>query len=887
MTRPIVGLLALALLTWPLASSAREEDPSTRMLELMARGAAASEGGCGQECLTSFAEAIALADRLAADPSFAPNLGVYVRAQLAETLRARDQHADAEAAAWDALDLAASLGDLDAAGPPMRLVILSVIDQGADRALLADLVTELDLVLGPVEAYRMHVSPPPEPIAVMLEGMARELAAAGEVELARESFAALVELDAAREAHWRGSADMAQLAWAALQAGDLRQAAWAHEIAGLRGRTLDVSATGAALSFERGSGGWRSDLENAVEQAAEEGDSYRQAVLLGRLAGLLRHVGEVDLAVKTHREAASLFDQLERPGDAALDRARGALALALDGRFELAMDELASATTPLGEGPRPWEVEDVVQRIDRQRLLAGELPRDEAAVVLARVERHLFEAERADELVELALQHVTWAVEDGEGADEAVAAIAALQEQVGLTRDGWQAAWARGMATSGAARIEAWQEATRAMEWALTHPLPDDRVAGEPPPEPIDPERLHRELLAELVAAGRWREALDVAERIRAIRRLALDAQRPTGSELQRVRTRMREVSFRGGERPPAEVRAELSGVLEELFAAEEAAVAALPEGLRLLTRIEGLSDEPLPPGTLGLVCFLRGEQVYIVLLDGDEVTKVSSPGVQWLGRMLQAWHDAPPKKKRKRRRPVHDHATELGHLFGKVGMRLAEAERIVWVPAGPLEQIPLEGIPLPDGRLIGDVTPVRTFASLREATLPPAPAPTGWKKVGEWTSEAELALPEGTVAWFDTSTSLRDRPAFSRMKLRDATWVGRATEPPPADGWLEIQEVLAAGWRPAAVVLPGQEHLVVGAWPSAWLVTGAGAVVWPLGPVDPDVDDTFVETFRQRIETGATVEQAFAAAQARVRKRWPDPRDWGNRVLSMPVSAP
>lgn len=891
--RFIAGLVALVLVAWPTRirtdEAGDQEEPGARLGALIAEGAAASEGGCLQPCLAAFAEAIGLADRLAADPAVAyPALGVHVRVQLAETLRARSQHADAEAAAWDALDLAVSLDDLDAAGPPTRLVILSVIDRDADRQSLADLVVELDLVLGPLDAYRLHVSPPPEPVALMMEGMARELARAGEVELARESFAALVELDTARGAAWRGPADLGQLAWASLQAGDQRAAAWAQDLAEGGADTVDLKANRAAMAFEEGRLARSIELvRTAAEQAAEQEDRFRQAVLLGRLATLQGHAGDVDSAVKLYREAAILFDGMERPGDAVLDRARAALALARDGRLELALDELAGAIAPLGEDPRPPEVEDVVRRIDRLRLEDGALPREEAAVLLGRVERHLFDQERPEELLEVALLHVRWAIEDEAEVPAAVEAIEALQEQAGLTREGWQAPWARGLAASGAARIEAWREAAGRLEWSLTHPLPDDRVPGEPPVASPDPLRLHRPLIEELIGAGQHAEALDVAERARAIRRLALLPPGRSDPALEELRLQIRAVSFRGGERPPAEVRAELAGPLEELLASETQAIDGLPEGRRLLARIEGLGDWRPPEGTLVLACFEIGDLVHIVLLDSSGVTRVAEPDRGWLTRQVRSWRAGPRARKLRRRQAPG--LGELGHLLGKIGGRLIEAERVLWVPAGPLAEVPLAAVPLPDGRPMVDVAEVLTFPSVREASLAQARPADRWLDVDRTTPEAGFGLEAGVVACFEVECLAGERsPAASALGLRQESRIGRATEPPPADGWLQPDEVLAAGWSPAAVVLPACAFEDPGAattWASTWLLAGAGAVIWPLWEPDPDAEAVFRARLQAEIEAGAGVAEAFAEARARVRRRWKDPRDWAAWVLAAPLS--
>jgi tetratricopeptide (TPR) repeat protein len=827
----------------------------------MEEAVAQSERGCQQRCMASFAEAIGLADRLAADPAIGhPTLGVLVRSQLAETLRAHGQHEDAEAAAWHALDLAVSQDDLDSAAPPMRLVILSVIDQGAERQALADLVVELDLVLGVLDAYRLHVSPPPEPIAVLMEGMARELARAGEVELAREGFAALADLDAARGAHWRLAEDLGQLGWASLQAGDLRAAAWAldrAEEAG--GDSIDLAANRGALAFEEGR---ITDAIGAIrtsaDRAGEQGDPYRQAVLLGRLAGLHRVAGSLDRSVAAHREAAELFTALQRPGDAALDRARGALVLAHDGRLDEALDELAEATAVLADGPRPPEVQDLVRRLDRRRLESGALPKDEAAVLLAQVEQHLFQQERPEELLEVALQHVHQAIAAVDDPAAAVQAITALQEQVGLEHEGWQAAWARGLAASGHDRVAAWQEATLAVEWGVTHPLTELRVPGEPPSRPRAALWQHHRLIEELTDGGQHREALDVAERVRAIGRRSLAPPAAPAPAIEELRLQMRAASFRGGELPPAEVREALAAPLRLLLDQEAAAIDGLPEGRRLLARIEGSGDWRPPEGTIVLACFEVGDQVHIVRVDGEGVTRVAEPDRGWLERQLAAWR-AGPKVRARRRRGHASGLAELGHLFGSIAGRLIDADRIVWVPAGPLAQIPLAAVPLPDGRPLADV------------------------------GEAGLELDEHALLRFDVRCLAGERsPAATALVLGREARTTRATEPPPADGRLQPDEVLDAGRAPAAVLLPPCDFDDAGGlqpWTTTWLLAGTGAVIWPLWEPQPEVADAFVAELQGRIEGGATVAEAFTAAQARVRRRWRDPRDWAAWVLAGPVS--
>ena len=890
----MAGLMALTILLLPLdlrGQEVQQEEPGRRLAGLISEAVAAADQGCQLACMASFAEAIGLADQLSAEAASGhPDLGIFVRVQLAETLRAHGQHADAEAAAWDALDLAVSLDDLDSAAPPLRLVILSVIDQGADHAGLADLVVELDLVLAPMDAYRLHVSPPPEPIAVLLEAMSRELARAGEVQLAREGFAALTELDAARGADWRLSADLGQLAWAALQAGDLRGSAWAldrAEEAG--GDSIDLAANRAALAFEEGRVADAIELTaTSAERAGQQGDPYRQAILLGRLAGLQRAAGSPDRSVAAHREAAALFEAMQRPGDAALDRARGALELARDGRLEQALAELAEATAHLDDGPRPHEVEDVVRQIDRLRVESGTLPPEEAAIVLGQVERHLFSRERPEELVEVALQHVHQAVADGQDPAAAVDAVAALQEQVGLAHEGWQAAWARGLAATGGDRIAAWQEAIARVEWGLTHPLTDLRVPGEPPLRPGDPLWRHRLLLEELSAGERHAEALQVAERMRAVSRLRLAPRVAVDPALEELRLQLRAVSFRGGERPPAEVREALAGPLSDLLEQEATALEALPEGKRLLARIEGAGDWRPPDGTLVLACFEVGERVHIVRVESSGVTRVAEPDRRWLARQVEAWRSSPPVRVRGRRsRPAS--LQELGHLFGKIAGRLIEADRVVWVPAGPLSEVPLAAVPLPDGRPIADVAEVLTFPSLREVALPEARQITGWTDVDSRTGEADLELAEGRAAWFDVQCLAGERsPSAVGLGLAREARTTRATEAPPSDGVLQPDEVLRAGWRPGAVVLPRCDPDDPGGlqpWPTTWLLSGASAVIWPLWQPRKEVTEAFRAHLLSGVDAGADLPAAFEAAQDKLRRRWRDPRDWAAWVLAAPVS--
>ena len=217
--------------------------------ELYARSARMRRG------VAAVAEAIALADALEARAEATPGPSVAVRVQLSEMLRAHGELADSEAAAWDALGRGVALGRLDLCGPPIRLIVLAAVDQQASPVALSALVAELDLALSPLDAYRLALPPPPEPIAVGLEGLGRQLLEAGQTALAAETLLALAALDAARGADFRVPSDLARVATAASLAGDRARARWASELAlSLQGDRPSADVLGAvcAVAIEEG-----------------------------------------------------------------------------------------------------------------------------------------------------------------------------------------------------------------------------------------------------------------------------------------------------------------------------------------------------------------------------------------------------------------------------------------------------------------------------------------------------------------------------------------------------------------------------------------------------------------------------------------------------------
>ncbi|MCP4870059.1 MAG: hypothetical protein GY898_15220 [Proteobacteria bacterium] len=658
-----------------LADGSQELGPGARYEALSSLAAVRAELGQHQRALVPLTEALALADLLAADGTWA-EAPIAARMQLAETLHLAGQHRDAEAAAWDLLDHTIASQSLPMSSYPIRLILLSAVAQGAKPAQLSDLMIEWDVTLGGLDAYRLANPPPPEPILTVLDAMSQDYVTQGAFAEARALLEAILALDEARGATFRLARDHSQIAFVALQSFDLEAAEAAlgrAEALQGDGLSIEVLASRSAIAFEYGDRAQAADLcSQAIAAAEAQGDVYRQAVLRGRL-GRLRGT-PVD-----HEFAATLYDQMSAPGEAAQERALAALAGPVDG----SRAAYAEAIAALGDVGVPPAVRELGLLIDHRALATGAVPADDFDATLAAVQKGWFELEEPERLMEAILLQVDRTVAEGGDVAAAADAVEALQEQVGLELEGWYAAYAHGLAASGDERIAFWIEAARRYQWTWDHGIGWPRTAGEP--TLLEPRRVdvREELLRALVAAGRHEEAVALFERI--IRLMGS----PPQPRVAAGRRQMREVSFRGGERLPSDVRAEIKAWLDPLIVIDE-----LP---------------PVPrtrPGTLGIRAFVLDGHVRIYLVPPEgEVEIIAAPSVEWLERI--AAHR--PKKRKK----ADEHWLELGHLFGRVAARLDEAEVVYWAPAGPFRDIPFGEVPVPGNKTMDDITTVRTTIAL------------------------------------------------------------------------------------------------------------------------------------------------------------------------------
>ena len=588
------------------------EEPMLRLQAALGLGRARLGAGDVDRGLAAMAEGIAAADILGATMEEARALPVAARTELARALRELGRPVDGAAAGWDALDVAIASRDLQLAAEPVRQIVLAEIERGTQGEGLLDLVAELDLALSILTAYRLANPPPPEPIAGLLERTGQELAALGDSEAAAATFAALLELDLARGADWRLASDYEQLAWAALGAGQRSRAAWALEGFGdvddvpaskRRWGALSCALSVAYQSWSAAAG----DCELGIHDGRErEPDPFRAAALSSRLGEVRAASGEPDRAVAAHEQAAAWFEEAGRPGDALLERARAAGVLVRSGRLEEGASKLDELLSAWGDEPVPAAVGDVRADVDLARLAAGAVPAEGRQALLLDVEGRLFQLERPEELLDVSLEHVRLAVATGKADDirEAVAAIARLEEDLGFAVDGHWEVEARSIAASSDTdRVALLEEAALRQERRLAR-SEQTRAAGEVPTLRLDPARVHARVASLHAAAGRpqaaarWTargEHLALLVHVGPLTPASDDERRlaDTRARLRRLFLQMRLVSLRGGERPPAEDRAELTPRIERLITEEQRLLQAIAEDRRALWSV----TDPSPPG--------------------------------------------------------------------------------------------------------------------------------------------------------------------------------------------------------------------------------------------------------------------------------------------------
>lgn len=598
--------------------------------------------------VASFVEAIAQADRLESGetPGF-EGAAVSVRLELAALLMEAGRHEDSESICWDALGRALDRQQHAVLSGVLSALVSAVFSQQPSEEDLRSLLAELDAELHRLEGYRLSLPPPPEPILVLLEAGASRMLAEGEPESANELFGRILALDRARGADWRLVPDLSAVAFSALLVDDLPQARGAlRESEGLLGGapvSVDLWANRCYLSALEGSWeGAEAQCLAGIAAASASEDEPRVAGMVSVLAGLQVIMGQPQRAASLLEDAAQRYDRLGRPGEADSERAGAIIHLAEARHLDEALRLLQDLDRERTGEPRHPRVEESRQRLALHLLLSSFDSSDstEVKTTLQNLGTHLFETGRAVDLSELSLIYLDLALredrsrEGEEDLDLAVAAVATLEEDLGLANPGWVGAHARALLH---ARREEYEPAIEEWQAALTpheERLLGDALSGGPlrawmgrAPAPfyrrssLEP---HRALLALFRSLNREVEAKELEARMTRVRRalawrhpagvLALSPRDEPEERLLRARAErdqllrhLVEVSMRGGETPPAEQRAVLQPLLARARQAEDEALSEVAPYRRALLA-------PGLPGATGGTAVSAGELALVDL---------------------------------------------------------------------------------------------------------------------------------------------------------------------------------------------------------------------------------------------------------------------------------
>ncbi len=568
-----------------------------------------------------------LAESMAkADGSGQEGLGLAIRLQAAEMLRAHGRLVDSEALAWEALTAAIATGEPTEAAAPIRLILLNALDQGAKKQDLAELVQELDLQLSGLDAYRLALPPPPEPIVTMVAALGQQLASAGQVDLAAETLLAVAAVDAARGAESRLPSDLARVAWAATQQQDFPRARWAAELAlAIEGDRAGTEVLGAACDVALAEERWsaaKSLCGRAAKTASVRGDGWRSSALTARVADALEGAGDLEGAERTRAAASKGFREAGQLGDSLVEQAQRARVLATLGRFEAADRELLAAVAAAKETGAEPAVNEERLRVALLEVRAARVDEDRAQQVLDEVGRWLWKAEDADELAGLAAFHAERALATGdlEQALEAAEHAVDFERQLGFADEGWRGLEVRSRVHEAAGRageaLADLQEAARRARLRLPTEAPPRRWFGPGPEEFLNSIARGKRTLGRTPDEARAQGLPILVYLIRSSLGMGRFGAPTVGFgapervlvelvvELEAVRALLHRVSFRGGDRTPEELRAELEPQLRSARLAVDASLAVLlvEEPLRAVLWGAGADSNLSDPKSMKLV---------------------------------------------------------------------------------------------------------------------------------------------------------------------------------------------------------------------------------------------------------------------------------------------
>lgn len=533
-----------------------------RVAALAALGRVRVDVGDLRGALLAWTEALPLADGLIATEDPRADLSIFLRLQLVELLRESDP-GGSERLAWEAVQVGVRTGEMGVAAAPVAAVFAAAEDDGGLRNRLV----ELDELLAPLDAYRLHSLPRPLPLSWLVHDLGRQYAEAGAFGEAERHFT------------------IAARGWLAMDAPDLAATALV-DIGRARMEQLDYEGSARALMYapwlieppSAGPAGRLEILADLLDRAgdrvaagavweglvsAEPGGSLRHATLRAHEARFLWPQGRV----ARHRQVAVEFAELGNPSLAVGQYVAAATELArlpFDQALSIVLDKAAVLLAE--EGVVMPQLTEAARQIAIAELAARRGQGDAARLALGEAGTIQFRVGATEAVAWTASRYVDVALAAG-SMDDAEAALTnarQLERDLGLELDGWAALAAEArlaLAGEDAERAErAWAEAaTRIERLARFRQLED--VEGVPRPQDV----VHRPWIAHLLAAERRSEALVVALRAAPVPSRTLAPLQAREAMVQ-LRAELVTVSTTAGETTPEEARAPLVAAQRALY---------------------------------------------------------------------------------------------------------------------------------------------------------------------------------------------------------------------------------------------------------------------------------------------------------------------------------
>ncbi len=619
--------------------------PAERMAALAGVGQLRAAAGDVRGSLLAWSEALPLADALAAgdDPEHV-ELGVVIRLQLVELLRAEDPVAS-EQFAWDAVRAAVDTGVLTATAGPVS----AVLDASTDEAGVRERLLELDELLAPLDGYRLHQLPRPQPLGWLAHDVARQYAEAGLLAEALHRFGLSVRVWLALGAEDLAARALVDLGRAAMDTDKLELAADA--LAAGTGLSPEDARLASLLEVEAwlrgrsGDPGGASRLWTALLEAEPVG-TRRRASVLAEVA----RVSTGQRAIELHEQAAAAFRRAELSSLARIELISAAEVAARPGGATSVLRRLLDASAASGADDSPAMVPQRAQarwELARSELELREGQPQEARLALAAAGAIYFRVGNTDAVAYSVSQFVDAAIAEGdfEGAAEAGTNAVGIEGDLGLALDGWrafasQARLHRAKGLTDQADRACAAAAERVERLASLGEL--EETDGVPGPV----EAVYAPWVDLLLADQQVQKAFAVAQRAASSSRgLVLDGRRPGSalpggfgqlrSEVGPLRDQLAAVSTRPGVDEPVDRRKPLLAQLGQLHARWDETVRLQRERMPRNARRELVSGcevaeivGRLPPGAVlyDEHRFDRGVIGFVVDEDGVAVLRPADP---------------------------------------------------------------------------------------------------------------------------------------------------------------------------------------------------------------------------------------------------------------------